>query len=81
MASWYDFAVAIQHSAVESGILNRQIPILPIPSKQYPTPAERPANSVLDKFSTWEVTDAEPLHWRFQLDEVLKASALSTVSK
>ena len=81
VASWYDFAVAIQHSAVESGILNRQIPILPIPSKQYPTPAERPANSVLDKFSTWEVTGAEPLHWRLQLDEVLKASLVSAASK
>ena len=81
MASWYDFAVAIQHSALETGILDRRIPILPIPTKQYPTPAERPANSVLDKFSTWEVTEAEPLHWQFQLDAVLRASLVSISSK
>ena len=76
VASWYDFAVAIQLSAIETGILSRQIPIRPITSKQYPTPARRPSNSVLDKSGTWEVLEGEPLHWRFQLGKVLKASSV-----
>lgn len=40
--SWYDFAVAIQ---TISGLPCR---VLPIPTKDFPTPAKRPAYSVMD---------------------------------
>jgi dTDP-4-dehydrorhamnose reductase len=43
VASWYDFAVAIHHFANISCIVK------PIPTKDYPLPAERPYYSVLDK--------------------------------
>lgn len=46
--SWYDFAVAIQEEALALGLLNKEIPIEPIATEQYPTPAQRPAYSVLD---------------------------------
>ena len=47
VASWYDFAVAIQDIAFESDILNKKIPIQPIPASAYLTPAKRPALSLL----------------------------------
>jgi dTDP-4-dehydrorhamnose reductase len=40
--SWYDFAVAIKE------ISNSNCKINPIPTSQYPTPAKRPAYSVMD---------------------------------
>ncbi len=46
--SWYEFAVAIQEEALAAGLLDRSIPIEPIATEQYPTPAARPAYSVLD---------------------------------
>ena len=56
--SWYDFAVAIRDKA------RLQTTVLPIPSSAYPTPAKRPAYSVMDtndivkdfgvKLNTWE---------------------------
>lgn len=42
VASWYDFAVAIQDEALRIGLLQRAIPIRPIATKDYPLPARRP---------------------------------------
>src|SRR5690606_21225481 len=51
-ATWYEFAVKIQQLALEAGLLQRKIPLHPIPTSQYPTPARRPRYSVLDKSDT-----------------------------
>jgi len=45
-ASWYDFARAIFERAAPT--TGRRPAIRPIPTSDYPTPAKRPANSVLD---------------------------------
>lgn len=78
VASWYDFALAIQEIAIQKGMLDNVIPILPIPSSQYPTPAKRPHYSVLDKTVTREAfSSCNPTHWRKQLStmlDLLKAS-------
>lgn len=72
VASWYDFALAIQELGVEKGLLDKSIPVLPIPSSQYPTPAKRPHYSVLDKQTAREAFAAcEPTHWRKQLASML----------
>ena len=72
VASWYDFALAIQELAVEKGLLGKAIPVLPIPSSQYPTPAKRPHYSVLDKQTAREVfASCKPTHWRKQLADML----------
>lgn len=70
VASWYDFAVAIQEEALAIGLLDRAIPILPIPSSAYPTPARRPHYSVLDTEATNALIGAPP-HWRSNLRLVL----------
>lgn len=65
-ASWYDFAVAIQEEARARGLLARDVPIIPIRTADYPTPARRPPYSVLDKTSTWAIT-GPARHWRDEL--------------
>jgi dTDP-4-dehydrorhamnose reductase len=64
VASWYDFAVAIQEEALSIGFLSRPIPIRPIRTEDYPTPARRPGYSVLDKTATWADFGIDGKHWR-----------------
>lgn len=72
VASWYDFAVAIQEEALALGLLPRAVPVLPIRTADYPTPARRPAFSVLDKAATWAIT-GQAAHWRYELRQCLAA--------
>lgn len=44
-ASWYQFAQAILDRTIQPGAKRPEL--IPIPSTDYPTPAQRPANSVL----------------------------------
>jgi dTDP-4-dehydrorhamnose reductase len=72
VATWYDFAVAIQEIAIEKKLLIKTIPIKPIRTIDYPTPAKRPSYSVLDKTSTIDDFSQLPLiHWRTQLDKMM----------
>jgi dTDP-4-dehydrorhamnose reductase len=73
VASWYDFAVAIMEEALPLGLLPAPLVVRPIRSCDYPTPARRPAYSVLDKSATWEQLAVAPLHWRVALREMLAA--------
>jgi dTDP-4-dehydrorhamnose reductase len=70
--SWYDFAVAIQDSAVAAGLLNKAIPISPIKTSDYPTPAARPSYSVLDCSQTEADLGFQQFDWRTQLDQVVQ---------
>lgn len=71
VTSWYGFAVAIQEEAYELGLLQNVIPIKPIKTAEYPTPAKRPAYSVLDKTSTCVELGYTPKHWRESLKKML----------
>lgn len=73
VASWYDFAVAIQEIAYDEGLLLKKIPIRPILSEAYPTPAKRPSFSVLDKVSSELATGQYTKHWRDQLKRMISA--------
>lgn len=77
VASWYDFALAIQEEALTAGLLNREIPIKPIATQDYPLPAKRPAYSVLDKRSLLDTTGIIPLHWRVNLRTMLKELSIA----
>ena len=72
VCSWYDFAVAIAEEGVALGLLSRLPRVRPIPGSAYPTPAQRPAFSVLDKAATWDALDMEGVHWRVQLRDMLQ---------
>jgi dTDP-4-dehydrorhamnose reductase len=67
VASWYDFAVAIQEEALVRGLLGRAVPVVPIATSDYPTPARRPAFSVLDSAATHAVIATPSHHWRYNL--------------
>lgn len=71
VCSWFDFAIAIQQLGIEKGLLGASIPIKPIPSSAYPTPATRPHYSVLDKTLTRETFSTELTHWRTQLSAMM----------
>lgn len=73
VCSWYDFAQAIGEEAQALGLLTTTARIQPIATAAYPTPARRPAYSVLDKAHSWKDFELEPVHWRVQLREALKA--------
>ena len=75
VASWYDFAVAIQEEALALGMLEKAIPITPIPTSAYPTPAARPAFSLLDCSKTRALLGDGHTHWRTHLRTMLKEEA------
>jgi dTDP-4-dehydrorhamnose reductase len=72
IASWYDFAVAIAEEAHAVGLLDRIPAIHPIATSEYPTPARRPAFSVLDVTATREILGDISTHWRSNLRTMLK---------
>ncbi|ALR16698.1 dTDP-4-dehydrorhamnose reductase [Vibrio natriegens] len=76
VASWYDFAVAIQELAIEKGMLSHRIPVRPIPASSYPTPAKRPSFSVIDKSKAELASGVETVHWREQLSAMLDELSL-----
>ncbi|MGB9430450.1 MAG: dTDP-4-dehydrorhamnose reductase [Gammaproteobacteria bacterium] len=71
VASWYDFAVAIQEEALSAGLLEHALPIEPIATQDYLLPARRPAYSVLDKQSMIVAAGITPVHWRVHLRKML----------
>jgi len=71
VCSWYDFAIAIQELAIEKGILDKAIPVRPIPASAYPTPAARPSFSVIDKTTAEQASGVETIHWRKQLSTMM----------
>ena len=71
IASWYDFAVAIQKYAIELGLLDKEISIKQIKAEDYQTPAKRPLYSVLDSTDTWTALGYTPPHWRISLKNML----------
>jgi len=72
VASWYDFAHAIQEEALDLSLVARAIALNPITTADYPTPARRPAYSVLDKTAAWRDFALTGQHWRLTLRQMLK---------
>lgn len=75
VASWYDFAVAIMEEGMAAGLLHKAIEVRPIRTCDYPTPAQRPKYSVLDKTATWSLLESTPVHWRVALRRMLQEIA------
>jgi dTDP-4-dehydrorhamnose reductase len=75
VASWYDFAVAIQEEALAAGLLPRAVPIRPLRTDQHPTPARRPSYSVLDTSGSRALLGRTAPHWRVNLRRMLQELA------
>ena len=75
VATWHEFAVAIAEEAHALGLIPR-IPIIhPITTADYPTPARRPAFSLLDCSATRALIGDAPVPWRENLRLMLKEEA------
>lgn len=72
VASWYDFAVAIQEEAAALDLTHDRCEVLPVSSSDRPSKAPRPAFSVLDKTATWQALGVTPPHWRRQLRAMMR---------
>lgn len=81
VCSWYDFAVAIGEEAQAAQLISEAARVLPIATADYPTPAQRPAYSVLDKQQTWRDLQIEPQHWRASLREAIRSSREATAQE
>lgn len=66
VCSWYDFATEIMD---ESGL---KCQVNPIPTSAYPTRAERPAYSVLDKTKTKNTFGIQIAHWKRALQKCIR---------
>jgi dTDP-4-dehydrorhamnose reductase len=64
--SWYDFALAIKELSGKTCRVN------PIPSSQYPTPAKRPAYSVMDTSRLFNRFGLTPKNWKNSLQVCLQ---------
>ena len=73
VTSWYDFAVAIFKLEQINCRVN------PIESKDYPTPAQRPPFSLLNKAKIKSSFNLEIPHWEASLQNCLQAIKTSTV--
>jgi dTDP-4-dehydrorhamnose reductase len=77
VASWHDFAGRIVERAHGRGLLSRAVPIRPLSTAEYPTPARRPLNSVLQPSPA--LTALASTNWEVGLEKVLaKLSARPT---
>ncbi|HLV38821.1 dTDP-4-dehydrorhamnose reductase [Xanthomarina sp.] len=65
VASWYDFAKAIFEE------IGSKIKLVPIKSIEYPTPAQRPQFSVLDKSKIKSTLQIEIPYWRDSLRKAI----------
>ncbi len=71
VASWYDFALAIFQEAKASGMPLSIETVNPITTADYPTPAVRPAYSVLNCQKITRALGHSPPHWRESLKAML----------
>jgi len=76
-ASWYDFAVAIFEEAADLGWPLTVKRVVPIPTEEYPTPAQRPAYSVLSNQKINTVLGTPAQHWRKALRKMLTELPIS----
>ena len=72
--SWYDFAAEIQQQAIERGLLTKATTLNPIPTSAYPTPAKRPAYSVMSRAKCLQAFDCPRTSWQQELGAVLDQS-------
>ena len=71
-ASWYDVAVAVGQIGADLGLIDTPAAVQPISTADYPTPAERPAYSLLDCTATRAALELNGEHWQKALKAVLQ---------
>lgn len=75
--TWHGFASAIFEQAAAHGLIQRQPRVIPIASAEFPTPAVRPAWSLLDNRGFQQHFDFPLPDWRHALSDVIRQLATS----
>ncbi|MEP7187074.1 MAG: dTDP-4-dehydrorhamnose reductase [Rhodanobacter sp.] len=75
--TWHGFAQAIFDQAQMHGLLQQYPRVVPITSAEFPTPAARPASSLLDNAGFQQQFDFTLPDWRAGLTEVINELARS----
>lgn len=71
VTSWYDFAIAIFEEARNLDFPLKIEQVIPITTPEYPTPAQRPAYSVLASTKIDHLLGTKQPHWRASLRNML----------
>ena len=69
--SWYDFAQQIFSLAIDAGLLESKPELTPVPSSEFPQPAERPKWSVLDAQKIGKLFAIHPVSFEQSLHTVI----------
>lgn len=69
--TWCEFAKEIFKQANEIGLLENEVTVNPITTSEYPTPAKRPSNSMLNCTKLLNTFGIEMPDWREAVNEVL----------
>ena len=73
--TWFDFALEIKRVALDAGILgSKDCAVSPCATADYPTPARRPAYSVLDKSKIQRTLGITLPEWQKSLDEFIRSA-------
>lgn len=75
-ASWFDFASSIYQQARQMGILQGEVTLNPLTTNDYPTPAKRPAYSVLSGEKLYDQFGLRLPDWQLALTDCLAEYAL-----
>jgi dTDP-4-dehydrorhamnose reductase len=73
VVSWCELADLIVEQAFERGMIAKRVPVRPIATADYPTPARRPANSALEPSGELEQATGVVMDWQKRLTATLTA--------
>lgn len=71
VSTWHGFATAIVSAAARHG--GRKVPVIPIATEEFPTPAKRPANSELDSSRFARAFGYKSLSWQERTEQIVEA--------
>lgn len=71
-STWFDFARIIFKEALKTGLIDHPVAVHPITTAEYPTPASRPQNSLLDMQTTLNRLQITAPLWQDDLIDVLR---------
>ena len=70
--SWQQFAAAIFDTALAQGLIKIPVKVNAITTQEYPTPAKRPFNSMLDTHKIANIFSVQPSDWQAALKNIKK---------
>jgi len=68
--SWQQFAAAIFDTALAQGLIKIPVKVNAITTQEYPTPAKRPFNSMLDTHKIANIFSVQPSDWQAALKNI-----------